>query len=277
MGTPAPCLRPAWRNPFRAGDGPCQTRDRLALRPDDARRRAAILQTPPLGLSQTGPIPGTAITLTPTALHFDAARIDATAAQALAARIAHVAAQIAARAPETALSALSALTDAERHDVLTRWNVTAKDHDRSLMVHTAFEAQVAKTPDAPALAFEAQTLTYAQLNARANRAAHTLISMGVRPGTLVGLSTRRSLDLVVGALAIQKAGGAYVPMDPAYPADRLALFAEDSACPVIVTQSDLAPRLPAGVETLCLDTDGRLSLAPTATPPRASRRRTWPT
>ncbi len=224
------------------------------------------LTPPPLGLAGTGPIPGTAVTLTPGALHFDAARLDRAEAQAVAHRLTHIAAQIAGAAPETRLQAVPALTPDERDEVVNRWNATARDHDRSLMVHTAFEAQAARTPDAPALAFEAQTLTYAQLNARANRAAHTLVGMGVIPGTLVGLSTRRSLDLVVGALAIQKAGGAYVPMDPAYPADRLALFAEDSACPVIVTQSDLAPRLPGKVQTLCLDTDGRLAQAPQTNP-----------
>ena len=237
--------------------------------PLDLMTRDAALQgltPPPFGVSDTAPVSGTAVTLTPTTLHYDASRIAQAEAQALAARIAHIAARIAAAAPETQLSDIPALTDTERHEVLDRWNATAREHDRGLMVHTAFEAQAAKTPDAPALAFEGQTLTYAQLNARANRAAHTLIGMGVTPGTLVGLSTRRSLDLVVGALAIQKAGGAYVPMDPAYPADRLALFAEDSACPVIVTQSDLTPRLPASVETLCLDTDGRLAQAPGTNP-----------
>ncbi len=120
-----------------------------------------------------------------------------------------------------------------------------------------FEAQVARTPQAVAISFEGRDLTYAQLNARANRAAHVLRAMGVGPGVLVGLCTRRSLDMVVGALAIQKAGGAYVPMDPAYPADRLQLYAEDSGAPVIVTQSDLAGRFAA--QTLCLDTDGRLA------------------
>ncbi|MBK8440469.1 MAG: LLM class flavin-dependent oxidoreductase [Rhodobacter sp.] len=232
--------------------------------PLDLMTRDVALQglTPPaVGLSDSGPVAGTAITLTPDALHFDAARFAPGEARALAVRIAHVAAQIATAAPDSPLAALSPLTGDERDLVLNRWNATGKDHDRALMVHTAFEAQVARSPDAPALAFEGTTLSYAQLNAQANRAAHVLAQMGVKPGTLVGLCTRRSLDLLVGALAIQKAGGAYVPMDPAYPADRLALFAEDSDCPVIVTQSALAPGLPAGVETLCLDTDGRLASA----------------
>jgi natural product biosynthesis luciferase-like monooxygenase protein len=218
---------------------------------------------PQLALSDADPVSGSVITLAPGALHYDAARLDATDAAALAGRIAHLAAQIAAQ-PEARLEDLLPLTAAERAFVIDRINATARDHDRSLMVHTAFEAQVARTPDAPALSFEAVTLSYAQLNARANRAAHVLIGMGVRPGTLVGLSTRRSLDLVVGALAIQKAGGAYVPMDPAYPAERLALYAEDSGARVIVTQAALAGGF--AVETLCLDTDPRLAEAPVTNP-----------
>jgi natural product biosynthesis luciferase-like monooxygenase protein len=256
--------------------GPALTalRGALARRPatgwplDLMTRDAALsaMAVPQVGLSEAGPVPGTVITLTDGALHYDAARLEAGAAQALAARIAHVAGQIMTRAPEVALADLLALTPEERETALNRWNRTAADHDRSLMVHTAFEGQVARTPDAPALAFEGATLSYAQLNARANRAAHVLISMGVVPGALVGLAVRRSLDLVVGALAIQKAGGAYVPMDPAYPAERLMLFAQDSAVAVIVTQSDIAPRLPGDVARLELDTDGRLAAAPVTNP-----------
>lgn len=237
--------------------------------PLDMMTRDSTLQgltLPPVGLSDAGPVSGSVITLGPQVLHYDASRLTPQTAQALADRIAHIAGQIATAAPGTDLADLSALTATERDLALNRWNATARDHDRSLMVHTAFEAQVAKTPNAPALAFEATTLTYAQLNARANRAAHVLTAMGVTPGTLVGLCARRSLDLVIGALAIQKAGGAYVPMDPAYPADRLALFAEDSAAGVIVTQSALSAQLPKGVETLCLDTDGRLETAPDTNP-----------
>ena len=224
------------------------------------------LMAPPIGLSETGPVEGTAVTLAPGALHYDVARLDDATAQALAARLTHIAGLIAAADPASDLASIPALTPSERDEAVIRWNGTTRDHDRTVMVHTAFEAQVARTPDAPALAFEGQSLTYAQLNTRANRAAHVLIGMGVAPGTLVGLSTRRSLEMLIGALAILKAGGAYVPMDPAYPADRLALFAEDSACPVIVTQSDLAPRLPDNVQTLCLDTDGRLATAPDTNP-----------
>ncbi|WP_395540652.1 MupA/Atu3671 family FMN-dependent luciferase-like monooxygenase [Neotabrizicola sp. sgz301269] len=223
---------------------------------------AGIL-VPQLALSETGPVAGSVVTLAPSALHYDAARLDPALANMLAARISHLAARIVAQ-PGARFEDLSPLTEAERAFAIEQVNATARDHDRNLMVHTAFEAQVARTPDAPALAFEAVTLTYAQLNARANRAAHVLIAMGVRPGTLVGLSTRRSVDLVVGALAIQKAGGAYVPMDPAYPADRLALYAEDSGAPVIVTQAALAGGFTA--QTLCLDADPRLAAAPETNP-----------
>ncbi|THD83623.1 LLM class flavin-dependent oxidoreductase [Aliigemmobacter aestuarii] len=233
----------------------------------DIRARDAALsavECPPVGLSLTdAPVPGTVLTLTPGALHFDASRLPADEAQAMAARLA----VIAAASGDLASATAPILPEAERARVLSEWNQTAKDHDRALCVHQAFEAQAARTPDAVAVVFEGESLTYGQLNARANRAAHVLIGMGVRPGTLVGLHCRRSIDMIVGALAIQKAGGAYVPMDPAYPADRIALYVEDSACPVIVTQSPLVPGLPAhGAQVLTLDHDGRLADAPVTNP-----------
>ncbi|VDC27711.1 MupA/Atu3671 family FMN-dependent luciferase-like monooxygenase [Pseudogemmobacter humi] len=228
-------------------------------------RALAALAVPALALSGAGPVQGSALTLAPGALHFDASRIPPETAQALATRIDWLAARI-----ETAgyarLAELPALTPAERDFVLNRVNDTAREHDRTALIHTAFEAQVARTPDAPALVYEREVLSYADLNARANRAAHVLRGMGVGPGMPVGLATRRGPDLVVGALAILKAGAAYVPMDPAYPAERLALFAEDSAAPVIVTQSDLIPALPEGVAKLALDADPRLAAAPQTNP-----------
>jgi natural product biosynthesis luciferase-like monooxygenase protein len=227
----------------------------------------AALQTPAIGLSNAGAIYGTAVTLTPDTLHFDAARISAKDATAFAARLATLAAALASAAPTALCTDLPIIPQAERNLILNGWNTTAKDYDHALTVHQAFEAQVAKTPDAPAVVFEAKTLTYAQLNQRANRAAHVLIDMGVAPGTLVGLCATRSLDLLIGALAIQKAGGAYVPMDPAYPADRIALFIQDSAAPVIVTQSTLADSLPTGTaQTLCIDSDPRIAQAPDQNP-----------
>ncbi|SEN84318.1 natural product biosynthesis luciferase-like monooxygenase domain-containing protein [Gemmobacter aquatilis] len=226
-------------------------------------RKLFGLQPPAFGLG-LAPVPGTVVTLAPDALHYDASRLTAAQAEAMAARIAAFA---AAAQGDARVETLPVLTPAELDEVLYQHNRTATPYDASLCVHQAFEAQVARSPDAVAVVFEGESLTYAQLNARANRAAQVLIGMGVRPGTLVGLHLRRSLNLLIGALAIQKAGGAYVPMDPAYPADRTALYIEDSACPVIVTQAALEPALPAHqAQVLCLDTDGRLGLADAANP-----------
>jgi len=226
------------------------------------------VQTPALGLSDVAqPVRGSAITLTPAALLFDATRVDRADAVAFAARLAVLETALAQAAPETLCADLPILPDAERNLILNTWNATETDFDRDLTVHQAFEAQVSRTPDAVAVVIEARSLTYAQLNARANRAAHVLTTMGVVPGTLVGLCATRSLELLIGALAIQKAGGAYVPMDPAYPAERIALFIEDSAAPVIVTQAALAETLPVGdADVLVLDADPRLAEAPVTNP-----------
>ena len=229
------------------------------------RDRARMGLTPPQqGLSTAGPIPGTVVTLTATAFHYDATRLPAPEAQALAARIAHIAAALATE-PGAEPAQVANLTPAEHSLVTQGINQTLAPRLEGVCVHQAFEAQVARTPNAVALVCEGQSLTYAQLNARANRAAHVLTQMGVTPGTLVGLHLRRGLDLVVAALAIQKAGGAYVPMDPAYPAERTALFIEDSACPVLVTQSGL-PLPQHAARVLEIDTDGRLGQAPDMNP-----------
>ena len=235
---------------------------------DLPRRDPALgtLKTPPVALSTDGPLTGTAITITPDALHFDASRINSADVAALIARLAVLAEALTQTSPGTPCAALPILPAAERDLILNRWNDTATEYDRALTTYQAFEAQVTKTPNAPAVMFEDKSLTYAQLNASANRAAHVLMEMGIKPGTLVGLCATRSLDMLVAALAILKAGGAYVPMDPAYPADRIALFIEDSAAPVIVTQSALVDSLPAGTQTLLIDTDPRIAAAPDTNP-----------
>ncbi|MFM7656664.1 MAG: MupA/Atu3671 family FMN-dependent luciferase-like monooxygenase [Paracoccaceae bacterium] len=232
----------------------------------DLMTRDSALQglAPPEVALGAGPVPGSVVTLAVDAFHYDAARLSEAQARALAARIAHVAGELARLPGDSPVAAVSALTEAERAQVLHGWNATLAPRAPTT-IHQAFEAQVARTPDAVALVCEGQSLTYAALNARANKVAHVLISMGVTPGTLVGLCTRRSLDLLVGALGIHKAGGAYVPMDPAYPAERIALFIEDSACPVVVTQSGIALP-PHAAQVLELDTDGRIPMAPVTNP-----------
>ena len=113
-----------------------------------------------------------------------------------------------------------------------------------------------RTPDATAVVFEDATLTYAQLDARANQLAHHLQSLGVGPEVVVGLCVERSLEMMVALLGILKAGGAYLPLDPAYPPERLAFMLEDAAAPVLLTQSALRDRLPAhAAKTVCLDAD----------------------
>ncbi|NOK38903.1 amino acid adenylation domain-containing protein, partial [Corallococcus exercitus] len=147
------------------------------------------------------------------------------------------------------------LTDAERRQVLVEWNATATDFPRDATLHGLIEAQVERTPDAVALAFEGRTLTYRELDARANQLAHALIARGVGPEVRVGLLLERSLELVVALLATLKAGGAYVPFDPAYPAQRLTWMLEDAHPAVLLAQEHLLSRLPShDAQVLCIDT-----------------------
>ncbi|MFN4100011.1 MAG: MupA/Atu3671 family FMN-dependent luciferase-like monooxygenase, partial [Pararhodobacter sp.] len=194
-------------------------------------------------------------------LSADLSRVDVATLDLFTARIAHL-----AEADETtALEGLDLLSGFER-ETMNRLNATAREFD-NCTISRLFEAQVARSPQAVALVFEGVSLTYAQLNAKANRVAHVLHSMGIRPDTPVALCTRRSPDLLIGALGILKAGGAYVPMDPSYPAERLAHFLKDSAAPVIVTQSGLIDALPSHTaELLVLDTDTRIAAASEADP-----------
>jgi natural product biosynthesis luciferase-like monooxygenase protein len=193
---------------------------------------------PAIGLSDTTHITGTALTLAGQTLFADTGKITPAAITLMVDRLTHMANQIAKG------DAPTLLPDAERQKVLFDWNATSADFPADQCIHQAFEAQVAKTPDAEALSFEGESLTYAALNARANEMAHILIGMGVGPDAIVGLHLRRSSALLIAALAIMKAGGAYLPMDPAYPADRTALYIEDSKTKIIITDTALAAALP---------------------------------
>ena len=131
-------------------------------------------------------------------------------------------------APDTAAQAIDVLPAAERHKVLFEWNATEADYPYDKCIHELFELQVARTPDAAAVVHKDRHLTYAELNAKANRLAHYLRGLGVKPDARVAICVERSFDMVVGLLAILKAGGAYVPLDPAYPVERLAFMLKDS-------------------------------------------------
>ena len=186
------------------------------------------------------------------ALHADSARIDAAALDVLLPRLAHV---LGAVSKADTLADLAQPPEAETARVLTEWNQTACDITGPMTIHAAFEAQVARTPEDIALVFEAEELTYAQLDARANGLAAKLRAEGVKPGSHVGLCVNRGLLLLIGALAILKAGGAYVPLDPAYPADRLAHYVTDSQASVIVTEQALQDSLPASDARVVLAED----------------------
>jgi amino acid adenylation domain-containing protein len=158
--------------------------------------------------------------------------------------------------PEQRLSELPLLTDAEQRQLLVEWNATGRDYPRDQCVHELFVAQVGKTPDAVAVVFEGQQLTYRELNGRANQLAHYLQRLGVGPDVLVALCLDRSVEMVVGLLAILKAGAAYVPLDPSYPQERLAFMLADTQAPVLLTQQRLVDVLPQHTAQLfCLDRD----------------------
>ncbi|HEX6747842.1 MAG TPA: amino acid adenylation domain-containing protein, partial [Longimicrobium sp.] len=168
--------------------------------------------------------------------------------------LARVLEQVAADA-DVRLSRLELLDEAERALVLEAWNGTEAEYPADRCIHSLFETQAARTPGAVAVRFEEESLTYRELNERANRLAHHLRRRGVGPEVRVGICLERSLEMVVSLLAVLKAGGAYVPLDPGYPAERLAFVLADAAVPVLVTQESLRGALPAreGVELVSLD------------------------
>ncbi|HZI09046.1 MAG TPA: amino acid adenylation domain-containing protein, partial [Myxococcus sp.] len=156
--------------------------------------------------------------------------------------------------PDGRLSGLELLTPDEREQVLHAWNGTASEAAAESCFPYGFELQAARTPDAPAVSFEDSVLTYAQLNARANRLAHHLRTLGVGPDVPVALCFERSVDMVVALLGVMKAGGAYVPLDPAWPSQRLGFALQDCAAPVLLTLPHLdASWAPVGTQVLHLD------------------------
>ncbi|NVZ54192.1 amino acid adenylation domain-containing protein, partial [Pseudomonas sp. B6002] len=142
----------------------------------------------------------------------------------------------------------------ERELAVQGWNATARNYPLQSAVHHWIEDQVTFTPQAPALVFGQHQLSYEQLNQRANRLAHRLIEAGVGPDVLVGVAVERSIEMVVGLLAVLKAGGAYVPLDPEYPRERLAYMLQDSGVKLLLTQAHLLADLPItpGVQHLVL-------------------------
>jgi amino acid adenylation domain-containing protein len=173
--------------------------------------------------------------------------------------------------PDIPISRLPLLSQDERHQLQVEWDSTHAGLPARTCVHHLFEAQVERTPDAIALVYDEQTLTYRELNRRANQLAHHLQALGVGPEVLVGVCLERSLEMVIGILGILKAGGAYLPLDLAYPRDRLTIILSDAQVPILLTQESLIGTLPEpeyltgavhpscrphlpGPKVLCLDT-----------------------
>ncbi|GCE14527.1 non-ribosomal peptide synthetase [Tengunoibacter tsumagoiensis] len=158
--------------------------------------------------------------------------------------------------PERSIETLPILTQTEQETLLTIWNATESAYPGEKPLHELVEMQAQRTPDSIAVVFESEYLTYQALNEQANRVAHRLVDLGVQPETPVGLFLERSLDLVVGLLAILKAGGVYLPLEPTYPQERLSFLLEDAQPIVILTQEAFLTELPSqrqGHHLLCLD------------------------
>ncbi|MBV8858949.1 MAG: amino acid adenylation domain-containing protein, partial [Acidobacteria bacterium] len=190
------------------------------------------------------------------ALHYDGGHFEAADVERLAAQFCRLAESAAANF-EAPPAVLEMLGEDERRLVLCEFNSTAAPYANDKCLHQLFEEQAARTPDATAVVYESESLTYRELNGRANQLARHLLSLGVGPDELVGVCVERSAEMVVALLAVLKAGAAYVPLDPSYPRDRLAFMLDDSRPQVLLTQEGLSHALPQreGMRTLLLDRD----------------------
>jgi len=157
--------------------------------------------------------------------------------------------------PTEKLSQLPLLSEDQRRELLVDWNRTEAEFPKQTL-HELIERQAWKTPGASAVTFETTTISYSELNRRANQLAHYLQALGVGPDKFVGVFLDRSIEMVVAVLGTLKAGGAYLPLDPEYPKDRLAFMLEDADVPVLLTNSSLAGQLPGHrAQIFCFDTD----------------------
>lgn len=158
--------------------------------------------------------------------------------------------------PDLPISELPMMRETELDQILFDWNLTGSDYPEGQCLHQQCEEQAYRTPDAVAVSFGEEQVTYAELNTRANQLAHYLIKLGVRPETRAGICVGRSAEMIVGLLAILKSGGAYVPLDPDFPPQRLSLMIADSELCAIVTKRRMSEVLPANaVQMVYLDTD----------------------
>ncbi len=190
-----------------------------------------------------------------TEFHYDSLSFHAADIERLAAEF-HTLVASAVHHPQSPIGQLEILSSNEREQLLVGFNQTEAEYPKGETLSRLFEQQAAKTPEALALVFETERVSYEELNRRANQLARHLRMLGVGPEVVVGLCVERSPEMVMGLLAILKAGGAYLPLDPAYPQQRVAFMIEDSQAKVLLTQERLLEDL--GVqqaEVICLDAD----------------------
>jgi amino acid adenylation domain-containing protein len=162
--------------------------------------------------------------------------------------------QAMATEPEARYDAFCPLSDSERSQILLEWNATREEYPEKKCIHELFEARAGETPEAIALVFENERVTYRELDRRANLLAAKLRKLRVGPNVLVGICLERSVEMMVGLLGILKAGGAYLPLDPAFPRERLAFMLDDAKAPVLLTQKALLETLPpTTAQILCVD------------------------
>ena len=144
--------------------------------------------------------------------------------------------------PQQKISQIPLLSASEQQQILIDWNDTAVSYPENICFHKLIELQIQHTPDAIAVIYEDQQLTYQELNQKANQLAHHLLAIGIQPEQLIGICLERSLNMLVGLLGILKAGAAYVPIDPSYPRDRIEYMLSDSQAQILVTQDSLIPQ-----------------------------------
>lgn len=162
------------------------------------------------------------------------------------------------------------LEEAERHQLLVEWNGEPRSYERGLCLHQLFENQARRTPDAVALILGDESLTYVQLEARANVLAHHLQQLGIGPDRMVAFCLDRSFEMLIGILGILKAGGAYVPIDPSYPQDRIAFMLSDAGASVVITQDSMRDRFdPELARIIALDTDLAGMVGDSTEPPKS--------
>ncbi len=187
------------------------------------------------------------------AIYFDATRLKDDRASKFVSQFESILNHIVAGADRPA-GELELLSQEAKKKILEDWNATSVDYDNNDCIHHQFEKRVEEHPNATALVFEDEAVTYAELNNKANRLAKVLIDKGVGADDMVGVNVNRSIDLMVSTIGVHKAGAAYVPLDPAFPADRIAYMVKDAGMKLVITQEDIKADLPENnAEVICVD------------------------